>query len=109
LHRLGWRAGHPGQAARELAIQMDVPRAALPLIADILPTMGPTRHRLHEIACPVLSLFGACDPGIEWADVVGNGVQRGTVRIIENAGHHLPFDAPDETLATIREFLDGIA
>jgi len=108
LHRPGWRADHPEAAARELAIQMDVPRAALPLIAAVLPTMGPTRHRLHEIACPVLSLFGTHDPGVQWAEVVGHGVQRGTVRIIENAGHHLPFDAPDETLAAIQEFLHDL-
>jgi len=108
LHHPGWRAAHPDLASRELAIQMAVPRAALPLIAAVLPTMGPTRHRLHEITCPVLSLFGACDPGVQWAEVVGHGVQRGTVRIIENAGHHLPIDAPDETLAAIREFLGNL-
>ncbi|WP_454744015.1 alpha/beta fold hydrolase [Cupriavidus necator] len=105
MHYPGWREAHPERAARELQIQLEVPRNALPLIAGVLATMGPTSARLHEIRCPLLSLFGAHDPGVEWAEIVGQGVASGRTRVVPDAGHHLPFDAPSETLDVIRDFL----
>ncbi|WP_322061862.1 alpha/beta hydrolase [Paraburkholderia sp. J63] len=106
LHAPGWRAGNPQAAERELQIQLGHDREAMPLVARVVGTLTPASGRLHEIRCPMLAIFGDHDPGSRWAEVIAAGVPGARVRVMENAGHHLPYDAPAQTLREIREFLN---
>ena len=66
-------------------------------------------HRLHDIQCPTLILFGEYDkvvpPGN--AELLAKQILRHTVKILPNAGHFFPLEVPETANAAIVEFLKG--
>ncbi len=64
-------------------------------------------HRLPDIQCPTLILFGEYDkvvpPGN--AELLAKQIPRHTVKILPNAGHFFPLEVPEAANAAITEFL----
>jgi 3-oxoadipate enol-lactonase / 4-carboxymuconolactone decarboxylase len=67
------------------------------------------RSRLGEIAVPVLAVAGAEDIATQ-ADLlreIANGVQRGTLRILDGVAHLAPAEAPQEVAELIIEHFEA--
>ncbi len=66
-------------------------------------------HRLKQVQCPTLILFGEHDkvvpPGN--AELLAGQIPNNTIRILRNAGHFFPFEVPDQADAAIVEFLQA--
>ena len=108
MHTPGWRDQNPQLAAHELQVQLSHPRAAYPLLAGVVASLNPMSQRLSEVRCPVLALWGADDPGAIWNDVISNGLPSVSLHLVPNAGHHLPYDQPQQCVDLVSAFLDGI-
>ena len=106
MHAPGWHANNPEVAAHELKVQLSHPRAAYPLLAGVVASLDPMSKRLSEVRCPVLALFGADDPGVTWAEVIRNGLPQASVHVVPNAGHHLPYDQPQQCADLVKAFLE---
>jgi pimeloyl-ACP methyl ester carboxylesterase len=65
--------------------------------------------KLKNVQVPTLILFGEHDkvvpPGN--ADLLAQEIPNNTIRILSNAGHFYPMEAPDEAVAVIVEFLEA--
>ena len=65
------------------------------------------RHHLHRIQCPVKLLWGQHDRlipvrhGAEFARLIPVA----HLRVLENSGHMVPFEAPDDYVADVLDFL----
>ena len=107
MHAPGWHEREPGLAADELRVQLSHPRAAYPLLAGVVASLTPMSHRLGEIRCPTLALFGAQDPGAHWAEVIRSGIAHAQTHIVDDAGHHLPWDQPRICAELVQAFLES--
>jgi len=71
------------------------------------PTWEAVRQRYGDIDCPVLLLYGdhdwsRADERAETARLIPGA----EVRTVKNAGHFLAFDAPEETIEQVVEFVE---
>ncbi len=107
-HTPGWHAQNPQLAAHELKVQLSHPRQAYPFLAEVVASINPMSERLSEVRCPVLALFGADDAAVIWADVIRKGLPSANVQVVPNAGHHLPFDQPEQCADIVKSFLESI-
>lgn len=108
MHSPGWHAQNPELAAHELKVQLSHARPAYPFLAGVVASINPMSERLSEVRCPVLALFGADDPGVIWADVIRKGIPSASVQVVPNAGHHLPFDQPEQCADIVNAFLNSL-
>ncbi|MFC1481686.1 alpha/beta fold hydrolase [Candidatus Neomarinimicrobiota bacterium] len=61
---------------------------------------------LKNITCPTLILYGDYDATpIEWVTPIQEGIAGSQMKVIENAGHWLWVEAPDQVIPMIREYL----
>jgi 3-oxoadipate enol-lactonase / 4-carboxymuconolactone decarboxylase len=67
------------------------------------------RSRLREIAVPVLAVAGAEDfaTQAELLAEIANGVQRGTLQILDGVAHLAPAEAPEEVAKLIMKHCDA--
>ena len=65
---------------------------------------------LPEISVPVLILAGAQDQIIapDKAKAMAAAMKTGTLKMIENAGHMLMLEQPEETTSALKRFLGGV-
>jgi pimeloyl-ACP methyl ester carboxylesterase len=106
LHRL---EALPGPLAREMYQVGNRPghyRAFMSLVHH-WPTWEAVRERYGDIGCPVLLLYGdhdwsRADERAETARLIPGA----EVRTVKNAGHFLSFDAPEETIEQVVEFVE---
>jgi len=78
------------------------PRALREWSSGILP---PVASRPHELTIPTLWIAGARDT--KYAAEAQRAASRapgGQVAIVENAGHRVPWERPDEFIKNLREF-----
>lgn len=108
MHAPGWHAQNPQVAAQELQVQLSHPRAVYPLLAGVVASLNPMSARLSEVRCPVLALFGADDPGVTWAEVIRSGLPGASLHVVPNAGHHLPYDQPQQCVELVNAFLESL-
>ncbi len=71
-----------------------------------IPDRG-LRRRLPRIACPTLAVFGARDEvvSVRYADDFKSGLRDAETAVIEDAGHMLPYERPQQVFALIDRFL----
>ncbi|GAB4576038.1 MAG: alpha/beta hydrolase [Anaerolineae bacterium] len=64
-------------------------------------------HRLPEVTLPTLILFGAHDRVVppQNAELLAAKLPNSTVKILPDAGHFFPLEAPEEAAQVVREFL----
>jgi 2-succinyl-6-hydroxy-2,4-cyclohexadiene-1-carboxylate synthase len=68
--------------------------------------LPPAASRLHELTIPTLWIAGARDTKyVAEAKRAASLARDGRVTIIDSAGHRVPWEQPDEFLATVRAFL----
>ena len=98
---VAYRSEHPIQPAAYQA-QLQI---GLALMAEA----ACFEHKLKDVQVPTLILFGAHDkvvpPGN--ADLLHGKMAGSRVKILPNAGHFFPFEAPGEAVAAVVEFLKG--
>jgi pimeloyl-ACP methyl ester carboxylesterase len=70
-----------------------------------------TRDRLAEIRCPTLVLTGARDEVVspELQEELATSIRSALPAYIEDAGHDITLDQPEETARLVREFLESPA
>lgn len=73
------------------------------------PTWEAVRGTYRDIACPVLLLYGDHD----WSRPderaeTARLIPRAEVQVVENAGHFLSFDAPDEVIHRVTAFVERL-
>ncbi len=73
-----------------------------------IPDRG-LRRRLPRIACPALALFGAEDKVVSprYAQDFAAGLRDGQTAVVADAGHMLPYEAPDRVAGLIESFLQS--
>ncbi|MCH8901597.1 MAG: alpha/beta hydrolase, partial [Chloroflexi bacterium] len=67
-----------------------------------------SEERLGEIQAPTLLLFGEDDilTPLRFARALEAGIAGATLRLVEGAGHGLPWSHPEEFNSIVGEFLD---
>ncbi len=69
------------------------------------------RHRLGEIAAPVIAVAGAedptCPPGV--LEQIADGVVHGRVVVLDDVAHQAPAEAPEAVARIIRELAQEVA
>lgn len=98
---LAYRAAHPIAPAGY--------QAQLGVGMGLLSEAAAFERRLPQVQAPTLILFGAADKVVPPAnaDLLAAQIPRGRVKILPNAGHFFPFEAPEAANAAIIVFLRG--
>jgi pimeloyl-ACP methyl ester carboxylesterase len=115
-HDDGAREAHAARVAASSAGQDQVEQllsltrnlASLTKILWPIPDRG-LRRRLHRIAAPTLILFGAKDafvPARYGADFAA-GISSAKAKVLDGAGHMVPYEKTAEVAAAIQSFLAG--
>jgi pimeloyl-ACP methyl ester carboxylesterase len=106
LHRL---EALPGPLAREMYQVGNRPghyRAFMSLVHH-WPTWEAVRERYGDIACPVLLLYGDHDwSRPEERAETARRIPGAEIRTVKNAGHFLSFDAPQDMIEQVVEFVE---
>ncbi len=75
--------------------------------------MRPIRYQgaVREISLPALCIVGAEDAmtPVKYSDYLRTAMRGSRLEVIEEAGHMLPLERPDEYNRKIREFLSSLA
>jgi 2-succinyl-6-hydroxy-2,4-cyclohexadiene-1-carboxylate synthase len=80
------------------------PRALREWSSGALP---PVASRLHELMIPTLWIAGARDTKyVAQAHRAATLARNARVAIVENAGHRVPWEKPEELIAILHDFLD---
>lgn len=97
---LDWRTANPLDPAGYQA-QMGIGLALLSEVAAF-------EHRLPNISVPTLILFGAHDKVVppENADLLAKQISGSQIRILPEAGHFFPLEAPEDAAQFVIEFVD---
>jgi pimeloyl-ACP methyl ester carboxylesterase len=103
------RHGPNGERAHEIALQM-MHRQGAELMArqsDAMTTRRDITHRLGEITCPALMLWGSEDQFCSSRDGLALATALPTARFVEipDCGHFPTLEAPSETLDAARHWL----
>jgi 2-succinyl-6-hydroxy-2,4-cyclohexadiene-1-carboxylate synthase len=95
------------EAQRPGRLAQDPRRLALLLRTAGQGALEPVWQRLHTLQLPVLAMAGVLDERYaEAARRIARSLPRGTVRLVEQAGHAPQLQRPEEVAATLVEFLD---
>lgn len=105
FHAPGFATRHPEAAAAEVDIMVNHPRAALPLVIGVPASYRSIRGDLADIDCPTLVIWGRHDPRPLLGETIAEAIPHAEYHAIEQAGHHVHVDAPEETAGLIDEFL----
>ncbi len=93
---------------RALAANLREPGRLAALKAMLAASKARCAARADEVACPALVVMGTKDPDfkdqVAEAELVA-GMVRGTVAMIEGAGHYPQVDHPDAYIAAVEKFL----
>jgi pimeloyl-ACP methyl ester carboxylesterase len=108
-HAPGWAGREPGAAERELAAMSSLVPQAYPLLTRIPGQYGTVEGRLSGIACPALVVWGALDPRASWGPRMVQLLPNARLAVMDDAGHHVPLDAPTEFNRVLGDFLDDPA
>lgn len=108
-HPPGWARREPAAAERELAAMSSLDPQAYPLLTRIPGQYGTVEDRLGDITCPALVVWGAHDPRAFWGPRMVQLMSAARLVVIDNAGHHVPLDAPAEFNRVLARFLDELA
>lgn len=108
-HAPGWTRREPEAAERELAAMSSLVPQAYPLLTRIPGQYGTVEDELGGITCPALVVWGAHDPRAFWGARMAELISTARLAVIDNAGHHVPLDAPTEFNRVLACFLDDLA
>jgi pimeloyl-ACP methyl ester carboxylesterase len=108
-HAPGWARREPGTAERELAAMSSLAPQAYPLLTRIPGQYGTVEDELDRIRCPALVVWGAHDPRAFWGPRMVELISAARLAVIDNAGHHVPLDAPAEFNRVLSCFLDDLS
>lgn len=102
----GFRARQPEVVERVRRLILDTPVAGYVGCSQAIPQIDLT-DRLHEIACPVLVICGAEDPGTPLAMSVEiqNHIAGSTLAVLD-AAHLSNLEQPDDFSAALGQFLE---
>lgn len=104
-HAASFAERHPGAAAAEIDLVLSHDPQACRLIPDVPGNYDSIVDRLGEIACPTLIIWGLDDPRPKLGAEIAAAIPGAELREIPDAGHHVNLDAPEQTSASILEFL----
>jgi pimeloyl-ACP methyl ester carboxylesterase len=107
-HAPGWARREAGAAERELAAMSSLVPGAYPLLTRIPGQYGTVEDELDGISCPALVVWGAHDPRAFWGPRMAERIPAARLAVIDNAGHHVPLDAPAEFNRVLACFLDDL-
>lgn len=107
--RPGFIEEQPELSAGLLHALQDADRYGYASVCGALATFD-VRHRLGDIAAPVVAVAGAYDIAAPVAGMaeVAHGVADGRLVVLDRVAHQAPVEAPAETAAAIRE-VAGVA
>ncbi len=108
-HVPGWARREPTAAERELAAMNSLVPEAYPLLTRIPGQYGTVEDELGDIRCPTLVVWGAHDPRAFWGPRMVERISTARLAAIDDAGHHVPMDAPAEFNRVLASFLDGLS
>ncbi|HEY5332003.1 MAG TPA: alpha/beta fold hydrolase [Solirubrobacterales bacterium] len=95
----------PDAAAAEIDLVLAHDPKACRLIPEVPGNYDSIVDRLGEISPPTLIVWGLDDPRPKLGSEIAAAIPGAELKEIPEAGHHVNLDAPDETSATILEFL----
>lgn len=109
----GFGAEHPDLVDQWLAyrtahaIDPAAYQAQLAIGLGLLSEEACFEHKLENVRAETLILFGADDKVVPSgnAELLAVRIPNSSVKIMPNAGHFFPFDAPDAAVAAVTEFL----
>lgn len=109
FHAPGFTERNPDAAAHEIGVILGHPREAIALAPQVPASYSSIVHRLPDIRCPVLVVWGEDDlrPGV--GVEIANAIPNAQLVTIQDAGHHVNVDAPAETSTAIKRFLHSVA
>ncbi len=108
FHAPGWGDTSPVAAEDELRMMLGHDRQAMALAARIPGTYASIEDQLCDIGCPTLVIWGSEDARAFWGPKMVDLIPNSRLEEIEGAGHHVPLDAPEETLAALRTFMGDL-
>lgn len=111
----GFKEEHPELVEEWLRYRAENPidpaayQAQMAIGLSLLPEEASFEGRLHEVAAPTLILFGADDKVVPPANaaLLAGVIPDSTVRILPDAGHFYPMDAPVRAAQAVIAFLKG--
>lgn len=106
----GFLEREPDAGATLLHALQDADREGYALVCEALATFD-VRHRLHEIATPVLAIAGADDVPTPPSSLeeIAVGVKHGRLVVLDDVAHLAPAERPDEVARLVREHAAGEA
>jgi pimeloyl-ACP methyl ester carboxylesterase/ketosteroid isomerase-like protein len=103
-----WRTAHPAAAAAELDVMTGHPTEAMPLALDAAVLhRTDVRDLLPRVKTPTLILTGQHDQAmpVEWAEETAELIPDANLRVLPDAAHHLPLEAPNTVTEHLTRFL----
>jgi len=107
-HIQGWLQREPDAAENELAALSSIVPQAYPLITLLPGKYVSVEDELGGITCPAMVVFGAQDASGYWGPRMVERMPAARLAVIEDAGHHVPLDAPAEFQRVLAGFLDDL-
>lgn len=106
----GFVAGNPVVVTELMHSLQNADRFSYAAVCRALAAFD-VRGRLGEVGVPVLAVAGAEDVPTPPAalELIAEQVPAGTFRVVQDAGHLVPAEAPEVTADLLREFLAGPA
>lgn len=109
FHAPGFAQREPARFASEIDVILSHSRNSVGFLSGVPRSYVDITPHLSEITCPTLILWAEHDARPQLGSVLASAIPDCRLVMIENAGHHVNVDAPEETSEAIEEFLLGIS
>ena len=109
LHAAGFIERDPQRFADEIDVILSHPRESVGLLPCVPESYVDITPRLGEISCPTLILWASHEARVTLGAELAAAIPGARLAIVQDAGHHVNVDAPEETSAAIATFLHTLA
>lgn len=108
FHAPGFTEREPERFAEEIDVILSHPRESVGLLPCVPESYVDITPRLGAIACPTLILWASHEARPTLGAALAAAIPGAQLVTIQNAGHHVNVDAPEETSKAIETFLRTI-